>query len=658
MPSESPPPRARATVPSIAGVRSVRLAAAAGLAAAVLGSAVLPAAEPTGGAGSAAAAGCPSSMQALVNAARSGGTITVPACTYHESVTVSKPMTIHAAGAVIDGDDTRSEGLVVLADDVSIDGLTVTRVKAGSHKGAVWTTGVSRFTFRNGTARDSTPICVSLNGGSGHRIVDSVLSGCAQEGFFTNGVRDTVFARNRIEHNNEAQGYDWFDEAGGGKSMASQRVTFDANEVAFNRGPGIWFDNGVADVVATNNRVHDNAREGIFFEISSGAEIAGNAVWNNGSGFAAWGYGAGITISSSNEATVHDNAVAWNARGISVISQSRNSPPHHGNLVHDNVIIAGSGEKVAGWYDDHGGSLYDPANGNIGYDNRFWVGPGEGPGGRFEWRGGLATLAAYNATAGEEGATYLTTGERDAVLAAASIPSEDGSQVVPPAAAPAPAPGQAMAPSSHPALSVRLAIAGTASIPVAIGWDPPSDATAYELQLQRDGGAWVTPERSSAGARTASVTLAVGHVFRARVRTRGPSGGWSSWTYGPAQAVVRPQETSALLTYGGRWTRAPSTGASGGYVRFASTIGATVDFAFTGSAVAWIAPRGPTRGTARVFLDGVDRGIVRLFRASAQARVVAFSASWPSSGRHVVSIRAIGPSGRARIDVDAFAIIR
>ena len=58
-------------------------------------------------------------MQTLINNAGSGSTITIPACTFHQSVTISKPLTVNATGAVIDGDGSRATGLVILANDVT-----------------------------------------------------------------------------------------------------------------------------------------------------------------------------------------------------------------------------------------------------------------------------------------------------------------------------------------------------------------------------------------------------------------------------------------------------------------------------------------------------------------------------------------------------------
>ena len=596
------------------------------------------------------AAAC-GSFQALVNAAPAGGTITVPPCTYHEAVTVQKSLTINATGVIIDGDNVRDKGFAVLANDVTVNGLTVTHIKAESHVGAVWTTGISRFIFNGGVARDSSTVCISLNGGSGHRVLNSEFMGCGKEGYFMNGVSDTLFSGNRVHDNNTAHAFEQGDEAGGGKAMASQRVTFNDNEVDHNGGPGIWFDNGVVDVSATNNRVHDNERAGIFFEISNGATISGNAVWNNGFGFVAWGYGAGITVSSSDRADIHDNTVAWNARGISVISQSRDLQPHNGNVVHDNVVVGRDGGFVTGFYDDHGGSLFDSSNGNSGYGNRYWVEASEPSTNRFEWGGAKSSLADYNATPGEEGATYLTAVERDTSLAAAGIPGIDGS--------PLPGPPTSTVPTA-PAPNLAFGsgqVAASAAIPGRISWAATSGATAYQVEVQRDGGAWTSITLASPGSRSVSSTYTHGSRYRARVRVRNAAGSWSAWTYSTAASVARYQETSALVGYERTWTRTTSAGASGSYVRFASTAGATTTFSFTGRAVTWIAPRGPSRGSARISVDGVYRTTVNLYRTSTLARSIAFVASWSSPGAHTITITVVGTKGHPRIDVDAFAVI-
>jgi nitrous oxidase accessory protein NosD len=474
------------------------------------------------GGGGAAAATCPS-FQGLVNAAPTGGTITVPACSYHETVTINKKLTVNAKGAVIDGDNVRSKGLEIKADDVVVDGLTVKRVKNGAHAGAVHATSVSRFTFQNGVARDSATVCIVLGGGSGFKILYSEFTGCGQEGYFLNNVTDSIFQGNKIHHNNMLLAFSG-SESGGGKTMASSRITFNRNEVSYNRGPGIWFDNGVVDVAATNNRVHHNDSEGIFFEISDGARIAGNSVWSNGFAKPRWAYGAGITISSSNNAEVDHNTVAWNARGISVISQARGKQPHHNIYVYSNTVVGNAGDKVAGWYDDHGGTLYDPANKNSGWGGRYWVGVSEPTSYRYEWAGSRPSVASYNSTPGEEGAFNLTVAQRDAALTAAGVPSGSMPSVVP------------LAPAYPPRMSFRTGGVGTTA-PGTISWPATADVVAYRLQLQLDGGAWQTVALPAPTATSVDTTFLVGHSYRLRLRLQLAAGIWSAWRYSSSVTV-------------------------------------------------------------------------------------------------------------------------
>ena len=590
------------------------------------------------GTGSPVSAAC-GSFQGRVDAAASGSTITIPACTFNESVSIRKPLTINASGAVIDGQNSRSTGLAVFANDVTVNGLTVKRVKSSTHGGAVWTTGgASRLTFRNGRVLDSATICVSLNDGSGHRILGSELARCGKEGYFLNLVSDALFEGNNIHDNNAAGQFDPGIEAGGGKSMASQRITFKNNQVHHNRGPGIWFDNGVKGATVIGNKVHDNARDGIFFEISDTATISGNVVWNNGFDDPRWGYGAGITVSSSDRAVVSGNTVAWNARGISVISQARQLRPHTGNVIRDNNIIQRGTAFVAGFYEDHDRSLFASSSGNGGSGNRYWVGGGEPSTDRFGWGGPKRTLSEYNATPGEQG-RYLTTAERDAILASAGITS-----------------GTIKAPV--PTLRFRsgqLSLAG--STPARMAWASLSGATAYQAQVRRDSGSWVNVAMPSSKALRGDLWLGHGSRYEIRLRAKLISGLWTDWRYGTASTMFRSAETSSAITYSGAWQSVARSGAIGGYTRSTWSRGATATRTFLGRAIALVAPRGPLSGQAEVVVDG-QSWTIDLHRSGTESRQVIFTMSWATRGTHTITFRNRATSGHPRIDLDAITILQ
>jgi hypothetical protein len=110
-----------------------------------------------------------------------------------------------------------------------------------------------------------------------------------------------------------------------------------------------------------------------------------------------------------------------------------------GVYVHDNTIVlaprAGdTSDKIAlGWLQDWVGVMFNASSANHGASNAYWIGSPEPEWARFGWNGHVDTLAAFNATPGEEGGRYLTIAERDQVLSAAGI---EVSGVVVPSAGP------------------------------------------------------------------------------------------------------------------------------------------------------------------------------------------------------------------------------
>ena len=370
---------------------------------------------------------CSTTLQSRVNSASAGTTIAVGSCTYHETVTINKTLTI-VGPATITGDNSRAYGIVVGANDVTIDGLTVIDTKNAAQDGGVRVRNSSRFTFENGHVLRAAGACISIAGGSGHKVLDSEFAYCGQEGFHATGLTDSLYQGNHIHHNNPNHAYDPGWEAGAGKLTNSARVTFDGNEVDHNGGPGLWCDIDCSNITYTNNRVHHNDEAGIFFEISTGATITGNSVWENGWKKMSWGWGAGILVSSSGGANVYGNTVAWNADGISVISQGRSDRDPTTNIsVHDNSIAtrsqaSDSSDKYGlAWLQDWGGALYGSSSNNSGSSNAYWNGQAE-PSTRFNWNGGINNLSSFNGTPGEENGRYLSTTERDAALNGAGIP--------------------------------------------------------------------------------------------------------------------------------------------------------------------------------------------------------------------------------------------
>lgn len=130
---------------------------------------------------------------------------------------------------------------------------------------------------------------------------------------------------------------------------------------------------------------------------------------------------------------------------------------------------------------------------------------------------------------------------------------------------------------------------------------------------------------------------------------------------GGAEAKAGPKakrynESSSAIDYTGTWRKAGHRGYGGDTVRYATKAGATATFSFTGRRVVWYGPLGPTRGKARVSVDGTYIRTVNLYRGSFDARAVLFKTSWKDAGSHTVTIEVVGTKGHPMVAIDDFAV--
>jgi hypothetical protein len=97
-------------------------------------------------------------------------------------------------------------------------------------------------------------------------------------------------------------------------------------------------------------------------------------------------------------------------------------------------------------------------------------------------------------------------------------------------------------------------------------------------------------------------------------------------------------ETSAAIHYAGSWATARYARYSGHRVKYATRAGATATLTFTGTGIAWVGPVGPTRGAARVWIDGRYVTTVHLRRSGFHARQVLFARHFATGGEHTIRI--------------------
>ena len=200
---------------------------------------------------------------------------------------------------------------------------------------------------------------------------------------------------------------------------------------------------------------------------------------------------------------------------------------------------------------------------------------------------------------------------------------------------------------------------GPGGLPGRTSWSgtDPSGVAGYELQAQVNGGAWTTVGPSPATTASFTESWTLNDTHRYRVRATDGAANTSAFKYGPTYKAIFTQDTSSTVHYSSGWTTSTPSLASGGTLHHTGTAGAWASFSFTGAGIAWVSYKGPTRGSARVYIDGAYLQTVSLYSASYVSKVVVFAKAWTSNGVHTIRIVNLATAGRPRIDLDAFARI-
>jgi type II secretory pathway pseudopilin PulG len=124
----------------------------------------------------------------------------------------------------------------------------------------------------------------------------------------------------------------------------------------------------------------------------------------------------------------------------------------------------------------------------------------------------------------------------------------------------------------------------------------------------------------------------------------------------PARTVKHYTENSSRITYTGAWPRAEHAKYMGDVVRQARSRGQTATFRFSGSQVAWNGPKGPTRGKAQVWLDGVLVKTVDLYASRFAPRNRIYTRSFAKAGQHTLLIKVLGTRGRPVVAIDELIV--
>lgn len=116
------------------------------------------------------------------------------------------------------------------------------------------------------------------------------------------------------------------------------------------------------------------------------------------------------------------------------------------------------------------------------------------------------------------------------------------------------------------------------------------------------------------------------------------------------------QETSATLDYSGEWASAEHSNYLGGQALWSTEKGASASIRFTGIGISWIGPTGPTRGRARLYVDGRFVKTIDTYAANFDPSRVLFSTTYTTQKPRTLKIVVAGTKGHPMIAIDALVV--
>jgi len=214
-------------------------------------------------------------------------------------------------------------------------------------------------------------------------------------------------------------------------------------------------------------------------------------------------------------------------------------------------------------------------------------------------------------------------------------------------------------------------------VPIRLSWPPAADQspiTGYELGEVAAGAPPVDPAlappadpaappvsvvaATSGTVRTATRTIPFAAPRSYAVRAKDGPGNVGAWAAAAPVGVSVVQESSAAVQRSAGWLGYASTYALGGKATSATRAGTWMRHTFTGRGIALVGPKGPGRGRAEIWLDGVRVSTLDTRAATTGSRWLLYAAAVDPAVPHTIEVRVLGTAGRPRVDVDAFLVLR
>ena len=197
------------------------------------------------------------------------------------------------------------------------------------------------------------------------------------------------------------------------------------------------------------------------------------------------------------------------------------------------------------------------------------------------------------------------------------------------------------------------------TVPIRVTWggaaDIDSGIGSYLVERSDDGGSFFGV---SIPGTTITQPLLLGHTVRYRITPTDVVGLLGPPTYGSTFRPTLYQSTSST-TVSGTWGTSTSSGFSGGKTRYATKAGTSATFTATAArSIAIVTTKAATRGSFKVYVDGVYRARISTYSTVTRFRQLVYQFNWSTPGTHKIKIVVAGTAGHPRVDLDAFVVLR
>ena len=215
--------------------------------------------------------------------------------------------------------------------------------------------------------------------------------------------------------------------------------------------------------------------------------------------------------------------------------------------------------------------------------------------------------------------------------------------------------------TTKPAVSLRSGTTlNVGAVRVNVTWSGtdlgPAGILNYDLARSYDGAAFKIIGSAVTGT-SFGWSMTPGHTYRFQVRARDKAGNVGAWKAGSTLSPALVQQTSSSVHFSGASTTTTFSSYSDGSQRYLGAAGASASYTTTARSLSFITTKGPNRGSAKIYIDGVLAATIDLTAAGHTYRFVAFSRTWSSAGTHTIKVVSVG-TPVPRVDIDAFGVIR